>query len=44
MLLDSGKLMNDEDMPPLPEKLAKQLVKKLEEFEIFNIDDVREFL
>jgi hypothetical protein len=31
-------------MPPLPEKLAKQLVKRLEEFDIFNIEDVREFL
>jgi hypothetical protein len=32
VLLDSGKVMNDEDLPPLPEKLHKQLFKRLQEF------------
>ena len=36
--------MNDEDLPPLPEKLHKQLFKRLQEYEIFDPDEVKEYL
>ncbi len=32
MQLDSGTVLNDEDLPPLPDKMEKQLRKRLEMF------------
>jgi hypothetical protein len=36
--------MNDEDMPPLPEKLGKQLLKKLENYQLYDSEEVKDFL
>lgn len=34
--LDNGTLLNDEDLPPLPDKMEKQLRKRLELFELYD--------
>ena len=42
--MDSGTVLNDEDLPPLPDKLEKQLRRRLEQFELYDEGDVREYL
>lgn len=37
-------MLNDEDNPPLPERLLKQLMKRLEKFEVYDREEVTEFL
>lgn len=44
MQMDNGTVLNDEDLPPLPDKLEKQLRKRLECFELYDEDDVKEYL
>jgi hypothetical protein len=39
--MDSGMILNDEDLPPLPDKLEKQLRKRLEMFELYNEEEVK---
>lgn len=41
MQLDNGTVLNDEDLPPLPDKMEKQLRKRLEMFELYDEDEVR---
>lgn len=42
--MDTGMIHNDEDLPPLPDKMEKQLIKRLEMFDIYNESDVKEYL
>jgi hypothetical protein len=42
--MDSGTVLNDEDLPPLPDKLEKQLRRRLEQFELYDEVEVREYL
>ena len=42
--MDNNEVLNDEDLPPLPEKLAKQLRKKLEKLEVYDESEVKEYL
>ena len=42
--LDNGTLLNDEDLPPLPDKMEKQLRKRLELFELYDEEEVKEYL
>lgn len=39
--LDSGTLLNDEDLPPLPDKMEKQLKKRLDAFELYDEEEVK---
>lgn len=42
--MDTGTVLNDEDLPPLPDKLEKQLRRRLEQFELYDEAEVREYL
>jgi hypothetical protein len=42
--MDNGTVLNDEDLPPLPDKLEKQLRKRLDPFELYDENDVKEYL
>lgn len=42
--LDKNEILNDEDNPPLPNKLYKQLQKRLEKFEIYDPAEINEYL
>lgn len=44
MHLDRNEVLNDEDLPPLPEKLVKQLRKRLERLEVYDQEEVTEYL
>ena len=37
-------MLNDEDLPPLPEKLVRQLRKRLEKLEVYDQEEVTEYL
>lgn len=42
--LDKNKIINDETLPPLPDKMEKQLIKKLTQFSVYEEYQVKQYL